>query len=434
MKEKIESCIRDLLAVLQISRLYTFGHPQVKRSIEKAYASITEIFKERKEFIIGIVSEEIVFEKEIFFSLSKMARPVVIFLKAKGIEKIHFLSGLQQDELEKFISFLLDPEDGARDETIEDYLSRMGVKNILVGKIKMIQGEDKVWDAVTRLSLYEDSLRKVDASVNAVINEDDLDHLTLRYTLKEVMEKLIGQYQEFLDFATVKKYDTRTFSHILNVCILAMYFSSKLGLDKEGVLEIGKAAIFHDIGKIYISRKLIRKESVLSDEEFAKIKNHAVLGAEILLNYSDKLGILPAVVSFEHHMKYNLSGYPKLSFPYKPHLASLIVAICDVYDALSQRRGYKRSYPPELVYEIMMKEKGVAFEPNLLDRFFELIGVWPVGARVKLNDGRIAVVKEINSDEIFYPKVEIQLNTEGAKQLVDLKAEKDRLKIESSLF
>ncbi|MGD0335531.1 MAG: HD domain-containing phosphohydrolase [Candidatus Omnitrophota bacterium] len=432
MKERIESCIRDLLSALQMARLYNPDHPQVKKSIGKLYASVTDILGEEQELVIGIVGKELAVEKEIFFNLSELAMPAILFLKAKGIERIHFLRGLREDELAKFISSLLASREETGDQ-IQENLSGMGVKNILVGKIKLSVEMDKVQEAMDRLNLYEHSLNKVNNSVEAILNEVDLDHLTLRYTLKEVMEKLIGQYQELLDFATLRKFDTRTFSHILNVSILAMYFSSKLGLEKEGVLEMGMAGLFHDVGKIYISRGLIRKESRLSTEEFDKIKNHAALGAEILLKYADKLGMLPIIVSFEHHLKYNMSGYPKLSFPYKQHKASLIVSICDVYDALAQRRGYKRSYPPETIYEIMTKERGVSFDPVLLDRFFKLIGVWPVGTRVQLSDGRTGVVREINSEEIFLPKVGVSSGQQGEEEIVDLKAEKGKIKIESSL-
>jgi len=197
-------------------------------------------------------------------------------------------------------------------------------------------------------------------------------------------------------------------------------------------LDIGAAALFHDIGKIYISRKIIQKPGLLTEEEFAKIKSHVIVGAEIMLKYADTLGILPVVVCFEHHLKYDLSGYPKLSFPQKPHIASLIVSICDVYDALSQKRGYKNDYSPEMIYEIMMREKGMTFEPQLLDKFFKIIGVWSIGTIVALSDGRIAVVKEENEDDIFSPKVEV-ISPQDKKEIIDLKAVKDKIKIERFL-
>lgn len=260
----------------------------------------------------------------------------------------------------------------------------------------------------------------------------DVDQLTVKFAINNVMESLMTQHQDLLKLSTLRRYDPGTFAHLLNVSILSMYFSSRLGFAKDVVLNIGVAALFHDIGKLYISRKVIRKSDRLTEEEFAQIKSHTILGSALLLKYVDTLGIIPAVVSFEHHLKYNLKGYPKPAFPQKPHIASLIVSICDVYDALSQRRGYKADYPPDKIYSMMMEEKGSSFDPELADKFFKIMGVWPIGSIVSLSDGRIAVVRDENEDDILSPKVEI-IHPADKKEIIDLRERKDSLKIERFL-
>ncbi|MFH1190612.1 MAG: hypothetical protein V1670_00220, partial [Candidatus Omnitrophota bacterium] len=139
----------------------------------------------------------------------------------------------------------------------------------------------------------------------------------------------------------------------------------------------------------------------------------------IMLKYVDTLGILPVVISFEHHLKYDSSGYPRLPFLRKQHVASWIVAICDVYDALSQRRGYKQDYSPDVVYNIMIKGKGTAFDPELLDIFFKSMGYWPIGAVVELNDASIALVMSQNESDIKRPKIKI-VSPVDKRRLVDL--------------
>ena len=106
--------------------------------------------------------------------------------------------------------------------------------------------------------------------------------------------------------------------------------------------------------------------------------------------------------------------------------------MCDVYDALTQKRSYKTDYPPDKVYEIMSLEKGKLFDPALLERFFQVIGVWPIGAIVMLTDGRIAVVREVNEQDIYRPKVEV-VHPVAAGEVIDLLETRDRLQVKEAL-
>jgi putative nucleotidyltransferase with HDIG domain len=431
--EKIEHFLKDLLSSLQSARLYATEHPLFKKSVEKAYLSLQEILREREELVIGIVGTELAFEKEILFDLSKAVMPAIVYLKERGIERIVFYQGIKEDELTKFIAFLVIPKTEIKKEA-QDYLTLAGIKNISVGKIKVSSPSlsEESQQLISHLSVYDSSLEQIVQSLANVLDAQALNHLDLKFTINNITENLSSHYREFLRLVTLKRYDVGTSEHILNVSILAMYFSSKIGFASDDVLDIGIAALFHDIGKQYISRKILTKAEQLKDEEFNRIKSHTVLGAELLLKYVDTLGILPVVVCFEHHLKYDLSGYPKLSFSRKPHIASLIVSVCDVYDALSQRRGYKADYTPDLIYNIMIKQRGSLFEPGLLDKFFKVMGVWPIGSIVSLSDGRVAVVNDENEDDIFSPKVKI-IYPEDKKEFIDLKERKDTLKIERYL-
>ena len=174
------------------------------------------------------------------------------------------------------------------------------------------------------------------------------------------------------------------------------------------------------MGKIAISQKVINKPTILTTEEMNYVKSHTVLGAEILLQYVDSLGILPVMIAFEHHLHYDLKGYPRLAYSRKPHLLSLMVTLCDCYDALCQRRSYKRAYSPEIIYNIMLKGRGKLFEPKLFDKFFGFLGCYPIGTIIELNSGAIGVVRAQNEDSIFSPKVEIISDSDDKGKIIDL--------------
>lgn len=421
MLSDIESAIKYFINSLQSLKMYGPTHPSFSAALDKATEALGVVFARRPEMIIGIVGEELAFEKEILFDLSKFLRPQILYLKERQIERIAFYRGLHKKELGKFVIFIARPKEEFKGD-LQAALNLVGVEHITIGKLKVDAPLVPNIFALTQPELYDSSAESIGRVLSGVLNFEKIDHLGLKASLNNIMENLSSPRQEMLKLATFKRYDVETYTHMLNVAIFSMYFSSRLGFNKNNVLDIGVAALFHDIGKIYISRKTLHKSNQLSDQEVTRIKSHAVLGGEFMLKYVEHLGILPVVVSFEHHLKYDLSGYPRLPFLRNQHIASSIVSICDVYDALSQRRSYKQDYSADVVYNIMIKGRGTAFNPELFDNFFKFLGLWPVGSVVNLNDGSIALVKEQNDADIRRPKIQI-VAPEDKKRNIDLMLE-----------
>jgi len=420
MQNKINKFFLTLATAIQSGKIYRENHPKYSESVKIAFSSLQTILQDEKELVLGIVDKELAWKDKILFDLSQKLKSFIIYLESCGIERICFSHGLSQKELSKFI-FYLSTSKKQIQKNIQEYLAQNGIKNISAGKIRVLADEEsqKNDKPDKLLNQYETSMDSLTNSVKKMLNSEEVDYLDLRFNILAVMENFMGNHNELLNLISLKKKDLTTFIHLLNVSILSMFFSSKLGFSKEDVLDIGIGALFHDIGKISISQKIITKANNLDESEFDKIRNHPGHGAKILLKYKKDMGILPAVVTYEHHLRYDLKGYPKIAYPVKPHIASLIVSICDVYDALSQKRTYKKNFPPNKIYEIMNKGKGNLFDPILLDNFFQIIGVWPIGSIVSLNDDRIAVVRAVNEKDIFSPQVEI-ISPEQKGETIDL--------------
>ncbi|MGD8539370.1 MAG: HD domain-containing protein [Candidatus Aminicenantes bacterium] len=433
MLSERKKAVVHLFSAVQTGKLYSSTHPKFHDAIENAYKSLKETLENRTELVIGMVDEEVACEDEIYFDLSRRFKSSIIYFLERNIEKIFIHKAFDKDELSKFVSVLNTSKKELQADA-QKFLALQGIRNIKTGRIKdysllQMDGTDD-WDALRKL--YDTSIDAYAQAMDSVLNLEEVDGLDLRFNLLNVMENFMGRHQEIMNLIEIKRKDLLTFVHLLNVSILAMHISSKLGLTKDDVLDVGVAALFHDIGKMFISAKILRKKSSLTEREFTKIKDHTILGSRILCEYRNSLGHLPAVVAFEHHLRYDLSGYPKLTYEKKPYIASFIVSICDVYDALAQRRTYKKDSPPNEIYETMIEEKGKLFHPQILDRFFEVIGVWPVGTIVSLNDKSVAVVREINEADIFHPKVEV-ISPIQKKRFIDLEKEKRKFKIEKAL-
>ncbi len=434
MLDKKKRAVIHFFSALQTGKLYLKDHPLFHQSIETSYKSLREALENKTELIVGMLDEELACEEEIYFDLSRRLKSSILYLSERNIEKIYFHRALSQDELSKFVWLLSTFEKEKLQKDSQKILVLNGIRNIKTGKIKedslfKIKGTDD-WMALDKL--YKSSIETYAGSIEGVLDRKEVDYIDLRFNMLNIMENFVGRHQEIMSLIQIKSKDLLTFVHLLNVSILAMHLSSKLGFSKDNVLDVGVSALFHDVGKIYISSRILTKKEKLSKKEFSKIKEHPIFGARILNEYSDTMGALPSIVAFEHHLRYDLKGYPKVEYLKQPFIVSFIVSVCDVYDALAQRRTYKRDYPPNQIYEVMIKDRGKLFHPQILDRFFEVIGVWPVGTIVSLNDGSVAVVREINESDIFRPKIEV-IDPIEKKRFLDLQKDTSNIEIEAAL-
>ncbi len=431
MRDKIKICFIYLMNAIQAGKIYTGDHPKFKEYLTRLYGVVQDILEDRKDLVLGIIGGEAAWEDEIFFNLKGKLGLLIEFLEKNGVERIIFQQGLRFEELREFIIFLTRVK---RQEKIseQEYFTLHGIQNIRAGKLRtLVQSDSPAARVEETRTRYVSSVETVSGAVNVVLENEEVDYLDLRFNILSIMEDFVGRHQELLNLVSVKRRDLVTFVHLLNVTLLAMFFASKLQFTKEDVLDLGIAALYHDVGKLYISLKVIQKKDKLSEGEFLQVRNHPLLGARILDGYKDALGVLPVIVAYEHHLRYDLTGYPRSPYHRRPHPASMMVSICDVYDALALKRSYKKDYPPEKIHELMTLERGKIFDPQLLDKFFQFLGVWPVGTLVKMSDERVGVVRAANEAEIDRPSVQV-LAPENAGEVVDL-AERTDVRILESL-
>ncbi len=197
----------------------------------------------------------------------------------------------------------------------------------------------------------------------------------VNYDLQKVNADLQEAYRDTIHrLVLASEYkDNETGGHINRMCGYSALLAKLFGLSEQEIAEIELAAPMHDVGKIGIPDHIILKNGKLTDEEFTVIKSHTVIGAGILK--SSKVHILECArqIALFHHEKWNGRGYPEgISGLHIPIMAR-IVAICDTFDALTSKRPYKNPYPIEVSCDIIKKEKGQHFDPDLTDVFLNNI-------------------------------------------------------------
>ncbi len=198
-----------------------------------------------------------------------------------------------------------------------------------------------------------------------------------------------------IGMATIKHYDDYTYVHSVNVAILAVCLGNRINLSRNDLTLLGICGLFHDLGKVEIDPAIIQKPGQLTDQEWEIIRKHP-LGSmrQILkLNTTYQLKSKICISPLEHHLNFNLSGYPQIRSKKQQSLFGRILKIADVYDAVTSPRVYRRYYySPDQVLRMMLKTSGNEFDPVLLKVFAEMLGKYPIGTLVLLGDEELGLV------------------------------------------
>lgn len=200
--------------------------------------------------------------------------------------------------------------------------------------------------------------------------------------------------------------DNYTFTHSVNVCILAMMTGITLGYSYKDLIVLGTGALLHDIGKMQIPDKILNKPGKLTAAEFKIMKTHPYLGCQ-LLRQVDGLKGLPALIALEHHESYDGSGYPLGVHKKDFHEYAQIVGIADKFDALTANRVYKTAHAPHEAYEMFAAAGNYIFEPHVVKAFLHNISIYPLKTIVVLNTLEIGVVIDTPKGRPLHPKIRL---------------------------
>ena len=174
-----------------------------------------------------------------------------------------------------------------------------------------------------------------------------------------------------------------------------------MGLGKNRLVELGMAAIFHDIGKSCIPLAVLNKPGAFDEREWAVVRRHPVSGVKELLKLKGADALTARIMqgAFEHHLHLDGTGYPRVAYPRGISLGGRIVAIADCYDALTSSRVYRRTAePPEVTLRFILERSGTLYDPVLAKLFVNAIGLYPAGTLCQLTSGELAVVVRNNPD------------------------------------
>ncbi len=312
-------------------------------------------------------------------------------LMEKGVEKIYYSKKIRDIQ-------------ALYTKDLKDYLQ----KNIYQGPRRI---------GVETQKLAVSVAEKIETTVKENLPIDFVDET--KELIDCVLQDLGNEYNDVINLLDIQSYDDFNYSHSLNVAVIAMVFARKLGVSRTIIKDIGFAGIIHDIGKLRIPYDIINKKEQLLTEEYEIIKRHPRYGYEILKGSKDISDQLKKMV-LTHHEKYDGTGYPFGLKEDQIDDATYILSLAEVFDALTTELSYKLSFSPQKAFNLIIRDSGTRFKPDLAHRFVKEMGLlfkessfYPIGSHVILNTNEIGIVVEKDSKLTTRPSIQIVKNAEG---------------------
>jgi HD-GYP domain-containing protein (c-di-GMP phosphodiesterase class II) len=382
--EGLSRVIAQLTAAITNTSLYSPTHPQVAQYVEKAHAVLADMLQLKPELTIFLIGNDLVADNRQIAETgaASYVSNFTRILKKKAVERLTFVAGLPRTELQALIQDLASLDSASVRSTS---FIKLGKVELRVKKDDDQGGGDGGGGSLEGISqeVIQELLSLTEAEL------DELKELYLRIKkhkkidvrgVDEMVKAFIQAFRQEINplslLASLKSAHEYTFTHVTNVCILTMSQAETLGFAGEHLHQIGVASLLHDVGKIFIPEEILSKPGKLTQDERKIIETHTVKGARYLMGIEGipKLAVLSAL---EHHLKYDGSGYPSIKGGWRPNIASQLISVADVFDAMRSKRSYQGDIPIEKIVEVLNSGKGTTFNPQLIEHFLRLIRYQP---------------------------------------------------------
>ena len=397
--------VAGLSAARKAIQLYPPSHPSYLEAIGMLIDAVTAATADSSDFVLNVHLGRLYCGSQVMAGDGPALATVSMSLEAHRVESLTFHPGFTADEAAALADVLnLRP---SADLSVTDELTARGVTGVTVAALGEEGDEEERAERDRQReadrALYRQLISAMRALTSNVREGQTPDMEQAAGMVEHIMERLVSDEATILGMATMSAHNEASFFHSINVMIYSLTLGVGLGLPEEGLVSLGIAALFHDVGKAAFD---------LTDPAQARAAQalHPQYGAEILSQIPDT-DRAPMLVAYEHHMGQDGTGYPERSEEYFTHPYSRMVSIADRYDNLTKGAVGAAVTPDRAVIQLL-REAGKALDPTFCRLFVRALGVFPVGCVVRLSDQSVGVVRATGADPML-PHVRVVWDTMG---------------------
>jgi len=230
-------------------------------------------------------------------------------------------------------------------------------------------------------------------------------------SVADMENSIIRNPDAFMLLRHLKGWDSYTYAHCIDCSVLAIAFGRHLGLPREQITDIGLASLLADVGKMRVPTKLLMAPGPLTEAELEQVRRHVGHSLDIMEELPGMRSAVLSAVS-AHHERYDGTGYPNRLGNSEIPLSGRIVGLADWFDALTSDRPYSRASSVQTVVQQLYEARDTLFASELVERFIQMLGTYPVGSLVELSTGEVGVVIGQNRTRRLRPKVMLVLDSQ----------------------
>jgi HD-GYP domain-containing protein (c-di-GMP phosphodiesterase class II) len=412
------SLIFALYGALRAVKLYPVENAAVQKALADVTAQARALFELAGELELRMSGEFIfVNQTRLRLDLDNFASfsHLLALFRGAGIGSITLEPKVEAKDWLIFLSLLQAPsvdDPGARYDQLILKLSAAGVTAFTLTPPTDQHDDDLEKNKERAKRTYAQSVAATRDLMTSVRMGAGANIKKVKRVVQGIVDQILNEETSLIGLTTLRDYDEYTFTHSVNVCIFSVALGKRLGLTKLQLYDLGMVALFHDIGKSRVPQNLLTKADGLTEAEWVQMAAHPWLGVFALFQIRgvQELPYRSMVVAYEHHMKTDLSGYPRPTHARKMGVFSKIVAIVDSFDAATTRRVYQTiPWSPAEVMREMRDNPRRGMDAVILKAFINLTGVYPVGTLVVLDTFELAIVHAVNpiADMLSRPIVRI---------------------------
>ncbi|MEN9790725.1 MAG: hypothetical protein RLZZ63_383 [Gemmatimonadota bacterium] len=373
-----------LTKALTSMQLYGEQHPERQKAMALAYEALRRLLEQDAHPRFTFIGADAIYNDLPLRSLRHWDW-APRFAKV-GVQRVEIGSDTTQEDLEAFLQELHDLLfHVGTDSSVKSHLRRSTIRWGAVGvrdegyqqkPVKSDPNSASIPRAFVPLKEEGEAIRFIHEEV---VGSGQIPLMEAESVIRSLSAAMHGEKDVVLPLLTLKQFDQYTTTHSINVAVLTMALTEWMGRGSADVRAFGMAALLHDIGKVRVPTEVLVKPGRLTDQELALIRRHPEDGARIIYE-SDKRLDLAAAVAYEHHMWIDGRGYPRRLFSRACHAGSLIVHVCDVYDALASKRPYREAMSQDRILAIIEQGAGVEFDADAALAFLSMMRNWETRA------------------------------------------------------